>query len=104
MNSGIIRLYGLLLSNARIHHQFQEFGFEYIVNPDTGELHRVSPDSFLGSHNLAFADLENFIGLTNVGLIPLHLLSDGTLVPVYDIYTGNLIGSYVINKCAHCFP
>ncbi len=99
-----IKLFGAILKNLKIYRKFQEVGFEYIVNPDTDELHRVNSQSFLGSHNLVLADLKNFIGLTNVGIIPLHLLPNGALVPIYDIYTGKLIRSYTINKCGHCFP
>lgn len=89
--------------NLDLYNLAQELGFEYILNPDTGELHHVNSDSFFGSHNLHSANIGNFIGLVNLGTIPAHLLKDGTLLPVYDMYTGNLIGRYSLNKCKHCF-
>lgn len=104
MSDTTLRLFGSVLKNLKVYREFREIGFDYIVNPDTAELHRVDSQAFLGSHNLALADLEQFIGLTNLGAIPIHTLTDGTLVPVYDIVTGQLIGTYAVNKCRHCFP
>ena len=99
-----VKVFGKVLRNLRTFRVLREVGFAYIVNPDTGELHRVDAGSFFGSHNLAIADLEQFIGLTNLGAIPAHLLPDGAEVPVYDIDTGELIGTYEVNRCKHCFP
>lgn len=93
---------GVLLKNLEIFNSAKEVGFDYILNPSSGELHSTSVD-FFGSHNLVFADLEGFIGLTNVGLIKATFLPDGTLLPVFDIITGKLIGEYKLNKCRHCF-
>ena len=98
------RLYGSILKNLRIYQDARKVGFEYILNPTSGELHRVDTESFWGSHNLAIADLESFIGLTNVGLIPAHVYRDGTQLPVFDLLTGQQVGSYVVNKCGYCFP
>ena len=97
-------LYGKILRNLELYIDAQEIGFEYILNPDTQELHRVDPQSFWGSHNLEIADLEKFIGLTNVGILPIHKFKDGMEVPIYDLQTRGLIGTYRINKCGHCFP
>jgi len=58
-------LYGLVLKSLKIFQEAKEIGFDYLVNPETKELHRVD-GSFLGSHNLALAYLENFIGITNL--------------------------------------
>ena len=101
MNAKIL---GKLLRNLKIYNEFREIGFDYIVNPDTGELHRVQSDKFLGSHNLTIADLETFIGLTNVGILPIHSFHDGTNLPIYDLDTLELLGTYELNKCRHCFP
>ena len=98
------RLYGKILRNLELYIDAQEVGFEYILNPDTQELHRVDPQSFWGSHNLEIADLEKFIGLTNVGILPIHKFKDGVGVPVYDLQTRDPIGTYRLNKCKHCFP
>ena len=84
--------------------EYYEVGFEYILNPETKELHHVDPRIFWGSHNLEIADLENFIGLTNVGILPIHYFEDGRGVPIYDLQTRDLIGTYRLNKCKHCFP
>ena len=93
-------LYGLVLKNLKIYREAKEIGFDYLVNPETKELHRVN-GSFLSSHNLACADLENFIGITNVGVIEIHKFPDGTEIPIFDLYTGECIGIYVLNKCPH---
>lgn len=98
------RRYGKVFRNFELYMEYYEDGFEYILNPDTQELHSVDPQNFLGSHNLESADLENFTGLINVGFPPLHDLEDGIEVPIYDYQTCDLIDTYRINKCKHCFP
>ena len=98
------RLYGHYLQNLRIFREFQECGFDYILNPKTEELHRAVGGSLRGSHSLAFADLENFIGLSNIDSVPAHVFQDGTTLPVFDLATGLLLGEYRLNKCLHCFP
>ena len=98
-----LKLFGRKLKNLRLYREFQEIGFDYILNPNTGELHRVGLDSFSGSHNLAYADLSNFIGLTNIGVVPADIFRDGTSLPVYDLETGELIENYVLDKCQYCF-
>ncbi len=99
------KVYGTLLRNALLYRRFQEIGYDYILNPDSGELHIVDPAKFQGSHNLVNANLENFIGLCNLyTAVPAHLLRDGTELPVYDSDTDELIGTYRLNKCEHCFP
>lgn len=100
----IAQLAGRMLGNLRLYTEAQKVGFEYLLNPDTGELHRVASDAFWGSHNLSLSDLHNFIGLVNVGLIPATSYTDGRQLPVYDLETGMVIGSYALNKCKHCFP
>lgn len=102
MNSEV-KLLGKLLQNLWIYKSANEIGFDYILNPNTRELHKVNPLTFFGSHNLVIADLEKFIGLTNIGFIATHFLQDGSKIPVYDIVTGDLIGIYCLNKCKHCF-
>lgn len=98
-----LRLFGRKLENLRLYREFQEIGFDYILNPSTGELHCVGLENFWGSHNLAYADLHSFIGLTNVGILPVHVFRDGKSLPVYDLETGELIANYVLNKCQYCF-
>ncbi|MEA5580167.1 hypothetical protein VB620_02290 [Nodularia harveyana UHCC-0300] len=104
MNNLRKRLYGKQLKNSKIYREFQDIGFDYILNPDTQELHLVGSDKFLGSHNLVLSNLEDFIGLVNIGVLEIHKLRDGFSVPVYDLETGDLIAEYAINKCLHCFP
>ncbi len=98
------RRYGKVFRNFRLYIDAHEVGFEYILNPDAKELHRVDPQSFWGSHNLEIADLENFIGLINVGILPIHYFEDDKEVPIYDLQTLDQIGTYRLNKCKHCFP
>ena len=100
----IYRLYGKVLRNFELYVDAHEIGFEYILNPNTDELHRVDPPNFFGSHNLAIADLENFIGLINVGILPAHCFKDGFALPIYDLETDKCIGTYQLDKCEYCFP
>lgn len=97
-------LFGHVLKNLKVFQEFKKLGFDYILNPETGELHKAVGGSLSGSHNLAFADLENFVGLANLDSIPIHWNFDGTAIPVYDLLTGLLVGEYPLNKCKHCFP
>ncbi|MBD2072340.1 hypothetical protein H6F86_00125 [Phormidium sp. FACHB-592] len=103
MNKFQKKLYGRLLKNLKTYREFEEIGFDYILNPATQELHRIGLDNFFGSHNLKFANLENFIGISNIGVIEIHTVPDGVAIPIYDLETGNLMGDYIINKCCHCF-
>ena len=80
---------------------------EYLINPNTDELHRVARDYFERPHNLATAHLQNFIPCNNVcypPVRPVHLFSDGEEVLLFPFQTRNLICTYRINKCRHCFP
>ena len=90
--------------NHELYDLYIRAGVEYLINPNTGELHRVDPQNFFGSHNLAIADLENFIGLINVGILPAHCFKDDFALPIYDLETDKCIGTYQLNKCRHCFP
>ncbi|MCA9125130.1 MAG: hypothetical protein H6822_18610 [Planctomycetaceae bacterium] len=96
-----IDIFGKTLRNLAIFNEARKIGFEYLLNPETGELHRTTSD-FIGSHNLHVADLGNFIGLVNVGLLQLHRFPDGTQIPIYDLDTGAILGTYDLNKCQHC--
>lgn len=100
----IVELAGRMLRNLRLYTEAEKVGFEYLLNPETGELHRIASDAFWGSHNLSISDLGGFIGLVNVGIIPASVYSDGTQLPVFDLETGRLIDNYRLNKCRHCFP
>lgn len=99
-----VKLLGKILQNLWIYKSAKEIGFDYVLNPHTEELHKVDYSTFWGSHNLAIADLEKFIGLTNIGLIAVHHLQEGSKIPVYDIETGKKLGTYCVNKCKYCFP
>ena len=94
-------IFGKILRNLQIFNAARKIGFEYLLNPDTGELHRVTSD-FVDSHNLHTSNLGDFIGLTNIGLIDVHRLPEGTAIPVYDLDTGVLLGTYTLKKCGHC--
>lgn len=97
-------LFGHILKNLRVFQDFKTCGFDYILNPQNGELHKALGGTLSGSHNLVLADLENFVGLANLESIPIHWNFDGTPIPIYDLSTGELIGNYPLNKCKHCFP
>ena len=97
------KLYGKILQNYKIYKEFRDIGFDYILNPDTEELHDLNSKMF-GKHNLHYADLEEFIGLVNIGSISADQYGNGTKLPIYDLETANLIGEYSLNKCKHCFP
>ena len=59
-----IQVFGKVLKNLLLFSRAKKIGFEYLLNPDTGELHRMNSD-FIDSHNLHIADLGEFIGLSN---------------------------------------
>ena len=94
-------LLGKILKNKVLFLRYKKMGFEYILNPQTEELHHMNSD-FLGSHNLHASDLENFIGIKNIGMLDINKLEDGTPIPVYDLETKILLGEYRLNKCQHC--
>lgn len=99
------KLYGKVLKNLNLYKKAEEIGFDYILNPATGELHDLtSPHKFWGSHNIQYSNLENFIGIKNLGILQIHHFKDGTEVPIFDLNTGDSLGSFVLNKCQHCFP
>ena len=91
------------IENRRFYNSVLEEGFEYLLNPDTGELHRVARNYFQGPHNLEIADLPNFIPCINIGTHPVHLLEDGTEIPFYD-HPEDEPSKYRLNKCQYCFP
>jgi hypothetical protein len=103
MNSSPYYL-GVFLKNTQFFKKMQKIGFDYILNPDTGELHQCVGGQLQGSHQITTANLEKFIGLTNIGLIQVHLFPDGTSIPIHDLLSGELIGTYSLNKCQYCFP
>ncbi|MFN6568533.1 hypothetical protein [Dendronalium sp. ChiSLP03b] len=98
------KLYGKVLKNLQLYQEAQEIGFDYIINPVSGELHGVNPERFSGSHLLKDSNLENFIGIVNWGVLAIHTVPPGTLIPIFDLNTGDSIGSFTLNKCQYCFP
>jgi hypothetical protein len=98
------RILGKVLGNLRIYREFQQAGFDYIVNPATGELHDIRTDNFYGSHNLTIADLGSFIGITNIGILPIDRYRDGVPIVIYDLNSLEPIETYTLNKCNFCFP
>ena len=90
--------------NRKLYDFYVRAEVEYLLNPDTDELHRVHPDYFDRPHNLATAHLQDFIPCNNVDYPPVHHFSDGEEVLLFNFRTRNLIRTYRINKCRHCFP
>lgn len=90
--------------NRRLYDFYICTEVEYLINPDTDELHRVDLNYFEGPHNLATAHLQDFIPCNNVGSPPVHRFSDGEEVLLFSSQTRNQIGTYQVNKCRHCFP
>ncbi|GEM_PF-1327130 len=88
---------------------FQKFldaikqGYHYLINKNTGELHRLDVDKFEGSHNLSYADFNNFIFAVDIGNCKIENLPEGSPVPFYDFESGEIF-TYKINKCKHCYP
>jgi len=101
---GFEMLESRILANQVTYRKFQKDGFEYILNPYTDELHDIRTDKFFGSHNLKIANLENYVGITNIGIIPIHSRRDGTEIPIYGLGTDRLTKIYKLNKCKFCFP
>ncbi|WP_375473540.1 hypothetical protein [uncultured Nostoc sp.] len=93
---------------SRNIQQYQDFvnnGYNYILNPESGELHLVGLNNFRGSHGLASANLEEFWGIYNLDDdIPIHFFPDGTEISLYWYDTDELIGNYTLKKCKYCFP
>jgi hypothetical protein len=94
---------GRILKNIKIFNELLKMKFDYIYNPRSKELHILSGENFCGSDNLKIAELENFIGLYDIGKIKIKNIPDHTEIPVYDIDSGIHIGNYILNKCLHCF-
>lgn len=98
------KIYGKVLNNLQLYREAQEIGFDYIINPVSSELHDVKLGNFFGSHLLKYANLENFIGIVNWGILEIHTVPNGTCIPIFDLNTGASIGSFIVNKCQYCFP
>lgn len=98
---------GISLKNLLLYKTFkEELGCDYILNPETEELHsaQLPIGKFIGPDNLhGEAKLERFIGLYDVGNIPVSELTNGTPVDIIDLNTGAQIGEYILNKCAVCY-
>ena len=90
--------------NRKLYDFYIRAGVEYLLNPDTDELHRVHPDYFDRPHNLATAHLQDFIPCNNVGISPVHLFDNGVEVPFYISLLDELICRYQLDKCEYCFP
>jgi hypothetical protein len=93
-----------VLRNLHLFNQFVKKGYDYILNPSTGQLHKAIGGSPWGSHDLVFADLRQILGLYNLQRFPIHLNFDGVRVPIFDEITGRYLCTFPINKCGHCFP
>lgn len=90
-------------SNRELYCFYFLNGVEYLINPNTGELHRVRPGYFGGSHNLATAHLQDFIPGKIVDYPSVHLLPNRTELHFLKFLTNELI-CYQLNKCEYCFP
>ena len=89
--------------NRRLYDFYIRAGVEYLINPDTDELHRVGRGYFGGPHNLKTAHLENFTPCNNVGCLQVHRLPQDKKVPVVEFFSNKLIW-YQLDKCEYCFP
>lgn len=96
-----IRLHGIVLRYLMMYQNARTIGFKYLLNPDTGELHRVTSD-LINSNHLHTANLTKYIGLANLGLIKFHILPVGTTVPIHELLLTNLLGTNTISKYKHC--
>ncbi len=102
-------LIGLALSrkrreNLRRYQKFQANGYYYIYNPHTQEWHDIINGEFEGSHNLDLANLEDFIGIWDIGSIPIHRCNDGERIKIYELGSRRLLDILTLNRCKHCFP
>ncbi|MDZ8137716.1 MAG: hypothetical protein RM049_20825 [Nostoc sp. DedQUE04] len=94
-----------LSRNVQQYQDFVNDGYNYILNPESGELHLVGLSNFRGPHNLTYANLEEFWGIYNLDDdSPIDHCLDGTEIPLYWHDTNEFIGNYTLNKCKHCFP
>jgi hypothetical protein len=91
-------------SNFKTFNNYREQGWDYIINPKTGELHSLKISDYLGCHNLKSANLETFDPVVDTKETPVTDIENGELVDIIDIDTGKLIETYTLNKCHYCFP
>ena len=103
MKKNKLRIFGTMLKNLALFTMADIIGFDYILNPESNELHKVEEGTFLGAHNLSVAHLGKFIGITNAGSLNIEALQEGTEIPITDLLTGKEIGIFTLNKCGHCF-
>lgn len=76
----------------------------YILNPESNELHALRFGIIGGSHNLLDSNLGEFYPLWEMGLRRISTMKNGSIIPVVERFTGELLAEFELNKCAHCFP
>ncbi len=89
-------------SNLKTFLDYKKEGWDYIINPLSGELHSLKLSDYLGCHNLQSANLERFYPIQDIGKISIQNLNDGDLIDLFDADTGELITTYPLNKCSYC--
>jgi hypothetical protein len=89
--------------NFRSYLELEHEGWQYIINPDTGELHGIEKGNFLGCPNLINANLERFYPVVNDGEVSVKDIDDREEIEVFDVNRREVIGTYRVNKCEQCF-
>lgn len=90
-------------TNLETFMDYKNQGWDYIINPKTGELHSLKVTDYLGCHNLKSANLKIFEPVVDLGQTSITDIKNGELIDLVDIDTGELIGTYSLNKCSYCF-
>ena len=98
-----INIYSRRANNLKTYIEAIKDGYDYAINLDTGELHKLSLENFDGAHNISTADFCNFIFVEDIGNIRIEDLPEGFVVPIFILGTDNVV-NYKINKCKHCYP
>ena len=91
------------IKNALIYSKLKKEGWQYILNPDTDELHDLQRGNYSGAHNLRNADLEEFIPIVDAGEISIRDVKDGEEIDLYHFDTGQFFRTCVVRKCNYCF-
>jgi hypothetical protein len=91
------------VKNVLIYSELKRQGWQYILNPDTDELHDLQRGNYVGSHNLRSANLERFFPIVDAGQISIRDIKDGEEIELYDFDTGQFLRNYVVKKCDYCF-
>jgi len=95
-------LFARKLKNLATYIEAINAGYDYAINLNTNEMHKLSILNFEGAHNIPIADFSDFIFVEDIGTIRIEDLPEGFTVPIF-IFGSNEMIDYKINKCKYCY-